>query len=90
MAMLHLNLRAKYFDEIVCGIKTEEYRLVTPYWRRRLEGKAFEGIVLKKGYPKRGDSARTATRPWRGLTIKTLTHEHFGPTPVEVFAIRVA
>ena len=51
MQTLHLNLKAVYFDAIAAGEKREEYRLATPYWRRRLEGRQFGGIVLKKGYP---------------------------------------
>ena len=62
---------------------------MTPYWRRRLEGQAFAGIVLMKGYPKRGDASKKLARPWAGYTIKTIQHPHFGPLPVEVFAIAV-
>ena len=89
MPSLHLNLKAEYFDAIARGEKREEYRLATPYWRRRLEGRKFAGIVLKKGYPKRDDSSRTLARPWAGFTIKTITHPHFGSEPVQVFAITV-
>ena len=89
MPYLHLNLKAVYFDAIASGEKTEEYRLATPYWRRRLEGRQYEGIVLKRGYPRRGDMSRILTRPWLGCTSKTITHPHFGGSPVEVFAILV-
>lgn len=89
MSSLHLNLKAEYFDAIAAGEKREEFRLVTLYWRRRLEGRQFSGIVLKKGYPKRGDSSRTLTRPWAGFSVKTITHPHFGAQPVQVFAIAV-
>jgi len=86
---LQLNLKAEYFDAIASGEKLEEFRLVTPYWRRRIEGRQFSGIVLKKGYPKRGDLSRTLTRPWAGFIVKTITHPHFGAQPVQVFAIAV-
>lgn len=89
MTMLPLPLRGEYFDDIQAGAKGEEYRLCTPYWRRRLEGRSFDGIELMRGYPRRDDSARRLSRPWRGYTIKTITHPHFGPAPVQVFAIRV-
>jgi hypothetical protein len=69
---LHLNLRAEYFEAIQDGTKAEEFRLATPYWRRRLEGKTFSGIVLKKGYPKRGDASRTVRRAWRGMQMRSL------------------
>lgn len=89
MPVLHLNLKAEYFDAIASGEKCEEYRLATSYWARRLVARQFDGIVLKKGYPKRGDSSRTLTRPWAGFSIKTITHPHFGHAPVQVFAIIV-
>lgn len=89
MRELHLNLKAEYFDAIAAGDKTEEYRLMTPYWQRRLAGRDFAQIVLKKGYPSRGDTARQLTRPWAGLAVKTITHPHFGHKPVQVFAIKV-
>lgn len=89
MPSLHLNLKAEYFDAIASGEKCEEYRLVTLYWVRRLEGRQFDGIVLKKGYPKRGDSSRMLVRPWAGFITKTIAHPHFGKQPVRVFAIKV-
>lgn len=86
---LHLNVKAVYFDQIADGRKPFEYRLRTAYWRRRLEGRSYTRIVIKKGYPKATDTARNMERPWRGYEEQTITHPHFGPSPVEVFAIRV-
>ena len=67
MQTLHLNLKAEYFDQIADGSKTHEYRLCTPFWEKRLAGKTFDRIEVKKGYPKRGDPDRTIVKPWRGL-----------------------
>jgi hypothetical protein len=79
-------MKGVYFDQIAAGTKPEEYRLRTPYWRKRIEGKTFDRIVLTKGYrPLCGQ----LELPWRGYTIKTITHPHFGPEPVEVYAIDV-
>lgn len=89
MRTLHLPLKREYFEAIRDGQKEEEFRLCTPFWRKRLEGQKFDQIVLMLGYPARGDLARHLVLPWRGYTIKTLTHPHFGPDPVEVFAINV-
>lgn len=36
MKTLHLTLKKQYFDEILAGVKTEEYRQVKPYWNKRL------------------------------------------------------
>ena len=63
--------------------------LATPFWRKRLEGRTFGQIVLTKGYPKRDDTERHLVRPWVGMRLITITHPHFGPDPVEVFAIKV-
>ena len=90
MKTLTLPLRREYFNAISAGTKTEEYRLCTPFWRKRLEGREFDSVVLTLGYPARDDHARRLVRAWRGFTIKTLTHPHFGPSPVQVFAIDVS
>lgn len=89
MADLILPLKAVYFDAIADGSKAEEYRLCTPYWCKRLEGRTFDRIVLTKGYPPAREAARRLVRPWRGYEVKTITHEFFGSKPVEVFAIKV-
>lgn len=90
MADLVLPLKACYFNEIKAGTKPEEFRLCTPFWRKRLEGRTFGRIVLTMGYPKRDDTERRLIRPWRGYRVITITHPHFGPNPVQVFAINVS
>lgn len=89
MADLIIPIKGIYFDQINEGTKPEEFRLVTPYWMRRLEGKTYDRIVLTKGYPKRDDASRRLVRPWRGFRMTTITHPHFGPDPVLVYAINV-
>lgn len=89
MVTLYLPLKGIYFDQIKSGEKTEEFRLVTPFWAKRLEGHSFGQIVLSRGYPQRDDETRRIVRPWRGFRKTTITHEHFGLDPVEVYAIRV-
>lgn len=86
---LILPLKGEYFDQIKSGTKTEEYRLCTLYWIRRLEGRRYDRVVLTKGYPKRDDTERRIVLPWQGCSIKTITHPHFGSAPVEVYAINV-
>ncbi len=89
MTVLTLALKRQYFEAIRSGVKLEEYRLATPYWRHRLEGKTFESIVLTLGYPGRTVSERRLLRPWRGMQLKTITSAFFGDKPVLVFAIQV-
>jgi len=50
--VLHLNLYRKYFDQILKGEKTTEYREVTPYWSKRLEGRDYDVIQFRNGYAK--------------------------------------
>ena len=87
--VLHLSVQGQYFHAIRNGTKHEEYRLVTPYWTKRLVGRTYTSINIAWGYPEREDTSRRIVRPWRGFTIQTITHPHFGPDPVEVFAIDV-
>lgn len=90
MSDLVLHLKKEYFDQIASGAKVEEYRLVTPYWSKRLEGRTYDNVVLLCGYPSRDDESRRIVRSWHGCTRKTITHKHFGNSSVEVFAISLA
>lgn len=87
--VLHLSLKAEYFNAIKSGAKVLEFRLATPYWEKRLAGQTYDRIELTLGYPARGDEERRISRPWRGYVRQTIQHPHFGPDPVEVFAIDV-
>lgn len=89
MTTLHLPLKREYFEAIRDGTKPEEFRLCTPHWDKRLEGRDYDQISLTLGYPARDDHARRLVLPWRGYTIKTITHPHFGTEPVQVYAIDV-
>jgi hypothetical protein len=86
---LTLRLKGEFFDQIKAGTKRMEYRLVTLYWICRLEGANYGRIILTRGYPRRGDMERTLIFPWRGCSTETITHPHFGPDPVDVYAIPV-
>jgi len=87
---LVLPLKGVYFDQIKRGEKLREFRLATPYWVKRLQGRRYDRIVLTRGYPPRDDAERRLVLPWRGYRMQMLQHEHFGPTPVHVFAIDVS
>ncbi|QMV73746.1 ASCH domain-containing protein [Comamonas piscis] len=89
MKSLHLPLKREYFEAIRDGTKPAEFRLCTPHWAKRLEGRNYDQIILTLGYPARDDHARRLVLPWRGFTIKTISHPHFGPEPVQVYAIDV-
>ncbi|PUA19628.1 RNA-binding protein [Glaciimonas sp. PCH181] len=87
MTALYLPVKRVYFDSIRIGTKGEEYRLVTPYWTKRLIGREYHSVVITMGYPKAGDMTRTMLFEWCGYRKTKLTHPHFGPDEVEVFAI---
>ena len=89
MKSLTLNLKREYFEQIKSGIKTEEYRLCTPYWSKRLEGKTFDKIIIKLGYPKNDEIEKIIEFPWKGYKKRKITHKHFGSNPVKVYAIKL-
>lgn len=88
--LLHVSVITKYFVGMRDRSKLAEYRLQNDYWRKRLVGREYDYVVVARGYPKRGDLGNRLVFPWRGYTELTLLHEHFGPDPVEVFAIDVS
>lgn len=90
MITLTLNLKAEYFNAIKDGTKVEEFRLRNAHWRKRLEGRTFDRVVLLLGYPAADNHERRLVLPWRGMRETTITHPLFGTAPVEVYAIRVA
>lgn len=94
MLKLQLAVKREYFAAMKSGEKLEEYREVTEYWTKRLHQddgspRIFESLIITDGYPKGGNPERTLEFPWRGFVRRTITHPHFGPDPVEVFAIDV-
>ena len=87
MSDLVLNVTREYFDQIKAGTKKHEYRLDTPYWRKRLVGKVYDRVIMVLGYPKANDMSRRLFFPYRGYEMKNHTHKHFGANEVTVFAI---
>lgn len=89
MVDLVLPVKQIYFDDIKAGSKGEEFRLVTPYWSKRLIGKTFDRVIVTLGYPRADDMERRQIFPWQGYAKIRKTHPHFGPDEVEVFAIKL-
>lgn len=83
---LEITIKRKYFDEILKGTKTEEYRLITHYWKTKLIGREYDYILFRNGY---GNHRPSLKIECLGYEVKTITHEFFGNTPVEVFAIQL-
>lgn len=87
MKVLQLALRRKWFEAIRDGSKLEEYRLASPYWKRRLEGKTFDKVVLTLGYPPREDLSRRIESPWLGVSRRIVQSEEWDNEPRDVFVI---
>lgn len=47
---LHLVLTHYWFDKIVSGAKTSEYRECSEYWNKRLQNNKYDMVVFHKGY----------------------------------------
>lgn len=97
--ILHLTLKAEYFDDILSGKKKEEYREVKTFWIKRLTNqtedgsfkgkqfyKDFDVIIFKNGYSK---NPRQFTIEFKGIEQKTITHPVFNDDELGVFAIQL-
>jgi len=89
MANLQLAVNGEYFDQMKRGEKKFEYRLANDYWRKRLENREYDRLIITKGYPRADDLDRRIDVPYRGYELQSITHKHFGADPVNVFAINV-
>lgn len=89
MRKLQLAVNGEYFDQMKCGNKKFEYRLVNEYWKKRLVGREYDLLIITKGYPCADDKERRIEMPYHGYEMQTITHKHFGDEPVDVFAIIV-
>jgi hypothetical protein len=49
-SILHLTLEREWFDDIVRGVKHEEYRDLKDYWKTRLEGRKYDIVRFRNGY----------------------------------------
>jgi len=88
MKILHLNLNGEYWDQIKARKKDFEYRLQTEFWKRRLVGRTYDAVCVKRGYPKKGDESKMIWKKWKGCKpISGFEHPHFGPGKHDVFAI---
>ncbi len=63
MKILHLTLYKQWFDQILSGEKTSEFRADTPYWRARITG-SFDYVHFVNGYGKQ--------RPWMDVELKCI------------------
>lgn len=88
--VLTLRLKEKWWNQIKCGEKTEELRVATDYWRKRIVGREYDEIHLWMGYPPKTDVHRLIRREWDGYEERVIVHEEFGDEEVVVLAIDVS
>ncbi len=88
MKILRLNLKKVWWDQIKSGEKTEEYRLVTGYWKKRLIDKTYDEVHFLLGYPARGVDSKVLKFEYTGFERKQISHPEFGADPVDVFCIQ--
>ncbi|MCV5639501.1 ASCH domain-containing protein, partial [Escherichia coli] len=49
MANLQLAVKGEYFDDMIRGEKTEEYRLCNGYWNKRIMFREYDRLIITKG-----------------------------------------
>lgn len=86
MKTLHIIIKRKYFDQILSGKKTKEYRLVKEYWVKKIVGKNYNTITFQAGYSK--NSPKMIVE-YLGFDIVNLKHEFFGNDTVVVFSLNL-
>ena len=47
---LKIIIKKQYFDEILNGLKIEEFRLVSRYWKNKLVNREYNSILFINGY----------------------------------------
>lgn len=87
MSNIVFNVAGIYFNAFKSGEKTHEFRLHNEFWIKRLVGRQYDSVIIACGYPKHGQADKRQVFKWKGYDIRTITHPHFGESPVQVFAI---
>lgn len=77
---LFLTIKKEYFDAILSGEKTEEYRIVNTFYKSRIENKKY----TQNGY---NAKSRRLKVKYLGYEIKEIFTEIYGKT--EVFALKI-
>ena len=89
ISILHLNLKSEYFYDIKNGTKPFEYRKNNEYWRKRLDGRYYDEVHFKCGYPKKEDESKIIKKKYIGYKTEKLKHKHFENDRNEDVAISV-
>lgn len=83
---LHLHVCTRYFEQIAAGTKKAEYRLMSPYWDKRLApDRKYAFVVIHNAY--KSGAENRLTFHWNGVCDMFLEHEFFGLGRHLVYAI---
>lgn len=80
---LHLVLRHKWYDMIESGKKSEEYREINDYWKKRFEKFSYSRVRFHRGY-----TSRTLTFELKKIKIGTGNPE-WGAPCYDVFILKL-
>lgn len=86
MNILFVVIKKKYFDLIKSGQKKEEYRLITEYWKKRIEGRDYSHIIFQVGYSKTAERIKVV---YEGYCKRYIKHEFFGNKETKVYALQL-
>jgi hypothetical protein len=79
--ILHIHVKEKYWQQVKDKLKNKEYRLIKPYWIKRLK-KDYDLICYWCAY-----TPKKLIFKYNGYVRTVIKHEEFGDKPVNVFAI---
>ena len=77
MKILDLVLKHKYYKMYEDGIKTEEYREITPYWCNRLIGETPMGVDFWTRLLNKERLEYSSPNYWWRYNIRDYTHVRF-------------
>lgn len=85
MNLLFIILKGEYFHQIAAGTKTEEYRITSEYWAKKIIDHHYSHIIFQLGY--------SATAPrmiieYLGYEKKNISSVVYNGQ-VEVFALKL-
>jgi len=86
MEKLFIVVKNEYFQQILAGTKTEEYRRYTRYWISRVVGREYSHIIFQNGFKKH----ERVEVSYLGYEVQALQRDFFGPFPVKLFILKIA
>ncbi len=80
---LFLTLKSEYFQQMLDGTKNEEYRLITPFFDKRLLNREYKFVMFQNGY---SPVSPRLKRVYNGFYKKRMIYDGIKQ---EVYALRL-